>query len=181
MLVCRGWGRRRVARISVTRGHPWVPARLSSYLCTPSPFSPEIFSQLLVEMVLWWIFLEPKSNMTIYNLLRTLNFFPDLTGGIHPCPPLATPLQRCSSTSLYWRLRAEAMGCEQLSQGCFTAVSLSGFKPTTFRSQVRRPTAGHRITNRQRLLLMNIKGDVSYLLYQSEIISQQQSYVISIN
>jgi len=43
MLVCRGWGRRRVARISVTRGHPWVPARLSSTCVPPPPFLPKFF------------------------------------------------------------------------------------------------------------------------------------------
>jgi len=44
-------------------------------------------------------------------------------------------------TSTCWRLRAEAMGYEQLVQGWCAGASIPGFKRTTFRSQVWCPIA----------------------------------------
>ena len=51
--------------------------------------------------------------------------------------------------------RGKLMGCEQLATGCFAAASLPGFKPTTFRSQVRRPTSRLR---RHRMLVMGTRS-----------------------
>ena len=44
-----------------------------------------------------------------------------------------------AGTNLYC-LVTEAVGCEQLAQGCYAAASRPGLEPVTTRSQVRRPT-----------------------------------------
>ena len=44
-----------------------------------------------------------------------------------------------AGTKLYC-LVTEAVGCEQLAQGCCAAASRPGLEPATLRSQVRRPT-----------------------------------------
>jgi len=97
--------RRRIASILLTgggRGHPWVPAKLSAHLY-PCSLPPKVLSFVAWNGILWWIFLEPKSNMTV--LIRTAHgftittvktqlqfitypkFFSDLSGGHSPLSP----------------------------------------------------------------------------------------------